>query len=674
LKLSAAAGGAALLAACTPTTATPSASPNTSAGATAVPSGVPGGLAKLEGPTIVTDASRFPKTLKEAPELAALVQQGKLPPVAQRVGQDPIVIQPAHEVGKYGGTLNKVWFGPSDMPLGRFFTGPTGLLLWDYEWKTVRPHLARSYTVSPDNKTFTVQLRRGMKWSDGAPLTADDIVFWFEDLYGNEELSPGPNELISIGGKSVTARKVDDMTVEFIAPAPFPLFLETLATPVSALYFGPIRMWPAPKHYLSKFHAKYVGKAEADRLAAAAGHPGWAAHLLQKVRFQGNTELPVLFPWVLKNTMSDPNVLVLERNPYSIWVDTDGNQLPYIGTVRHTRVESPDIMLLKTTAGEIDFGELVYTVPQLPVLIQNQDKGKYKVYRDPEQAGVGIFLNLSYEADPVIGDLLRNVDFRRALSMGIDRNQLNETFWLGTGTPSSAVPTRDNRYYPGDEWRTKWATLDLAQANQLLDKIGLTQKDSDGFRLRRDGKRLALQFMTFEEAIDMAQFAEMVKTQWKKIGVDLTLDPVSVDLMVERTEQNSAQVTFSNAITDDPFFGSGSQAPVSHAPGQILGVLHEEWWKSGGAKGKEPPADVKQAIALWSKLGTAATIEERIKVGQDLAKFAVDNVMTIGVVSGSLSFGIRIAKTNLGNVPARFPNSHILLTPVTAMAQTYYFK
>src|SRR5262249_44700390 len=141
------------------------------------------------------------------------------------------------------------------------------------------------------------------------------------------------------------------------------------------------------------------------------------------------------------------------------------------------------------------FMELQFTPAQLPVLVQNQDKGAYKTYLDPQQSGIGIALNLAYVEDPVIGDLFRTPDFRRALSMGLDRAPLSETFFVGAGIPSAAGPGPENKYYPGDDYKTKWATFDQAQANSLLDKVGLTQKDASGFRLRKDGKRLTLTFM-----------------------------------------------------------------------------------------------------------------------------------------------------------------------------------
>jgi peptide/nickel transport system substrate-binding protein len=683
LKLSAAAGGAAVLAACTPPSTSPSAAP--SAAGSAAPSGRTSAgkypLGKLEGPVIVTDAAKFPKTFKEAPELAALVQQGKLPPVAQRLGQDPLVIQPVHEVGKYGGTMNKVFFGGvNDLSVARFMTGGAPLLLWDYEWKTIKPNIARSFTVAPDNKSITVQLRRGMKWSDGSPFTADDIIFWKEDILDNEEIHPGLSPDMTIGGKQITIEKVDETTLRFVAAQAFPLLVEIMASPISDLGAtfrqqlgrgGPY----APKHYLSKFHAKYVGKEAADKLAADNKQNGWVANIKNLMQYNANPALPVIFPWIVKTPATDPTAFIIERNPYSIWVDTDGNQLPYIGTVRHVAVQGTDVMALKAASGELDFMELQFTPAQLPVLVQNQDAGKYKVYLDPQQAGVGIPLNLAYEEDPVLGELYRTADFRRALSLGIDRNQVNETFFLGTGIPSSSAPAPENKYYPGDEWQKKWATYDVAQANQLLDKIGLTQKDAEGYRLRKDGKRLTLNFMAVDRIIDQAQLGEVLKRFWKAIGIDLQVEAASTNLAQQRIQANQAQMTGNNAGTDEPFLSPGFQTPIGGGFSAILGVPYGQWITSGGKQGKEPFAEVKQANDLYNKGKTEAqTADERIAIGKELTKLAIDQVFIIGLVVGDLSLGIRIAKNTMGNIPARFQASNVLLTPVTAMPQTYYFK
>jgi peptide/nickel transport system substrate-binding protein len=179
-------------------------------GALAQGAGKSGLIGKLEGPEVVTDPAKFPKSLKEAPQLAALVKAGKLPPVAERVGQDPLVIKPLHEVGKYGGTWRGGFTGPADFWNGfRCCSGPDHLLFWDYTGDKVTPNIAKGYEMQDGGRTLVLHLRRGMKWSDGKPFTADDFVFWFQDIYQNKDLVPTPSAAMAINGKQGVIEKVD---------------------------------------------------------------------------------------------------------------------------------------------------------------------------------------------------------------------------------------------------------------------------------------------------------------------------------------------------------------------------------------------------------------------------------------------------------------------------------
>jgi peptide/nickel transport system substrate-binding protein len=673
LKASAATAGATFLIACQV------GEQNAPAGSLA-PSATPGSagrfpLGKLEGPVVITDASRFPTSFKEAPELAALVQQGKLPPVAQRIGQDPLVIQPVHGVGKYGGTLRKAVTGglQGDLTGHRFMTGPGSFLYIDYEWKKVVPNIARGYEMSPDNKVLTLQLRRGMRWSDGQPFTADDIMFWFEDIYNNEQVHPGNSQDLLVNGKPVIIEKVDTSSVRFVSPEPNPMLLQILATP-SGLARIPGLGGAAPKHYLQKFHAKYIGEAQANKLATDNKFASWPAYLQSLLEPKGNPDLPVVHPWVTKVPLTSPSSWVLERNPYYVGVDTQGNQLPYIGTVQHNVAENTEVIALRATSGELDYQELLFGVAKLPVLVDSQQRGGYKVSLDPQEAGIGIALNLAYEEDPEIGQLLQNVEFRRAISMGIDRKQINEAIFLGTGVPGSFVPSETNRYFPGKEWRTKWHELDLTQANALLDKLGYTQKDSEGFRLRKDGKgRVALEFLQVDRLADFAAIGEMIKQQWQKIGIVLSLTPAASGLAQQRIAANQAQMTGNVVGTEEPFLFVGTLSPTPGGFAQIMGVPYSTWYNSGGRQGKEPPALIKQQMDLLVR-GRTASDAERINIGKQLFQNAIDNVFNIGLVAQDLSLGIRIAKTTLGNVPERTLNANTLFSPVGVMAQTFYFK
>jgi peptide/nickel transport system substrate-binding protein len=312
LRLTAAAGSAAFLSACvTPTT---TASPTPAATATPGTAGkYP--LGQLEGAELITDTSKYPKTFKEAPELAELVKQGKLPPVADRIGQDPLVYKPVHEIGKYGGILHKSFIGTQDGTAFRFANGPDSLLWFDWQWKKVVPNIARGFDQSADGKTLTIQLRRGMKWSDGVPFDVDDIMFWYNDIYKNKDLVSGPSADLQINGKDVTVEKVDQYTVRFNSPEPNYLLASRMAAGAAAI--GGLSATPtgtalgmlAPAHYLKKLLPKYSSQAEIDKQAAAEKYTGWTLWFYDKFNIYLNVDLPTLAPWRTTRPNNDPELV-----------------------------------------------------------------------------------------------------------------------------------------------------------------------------------------------------------------------------------------------------------------------------------------------------------------------------------------------------------------------------
>src|SRR6266567_2012812 len=227
-------------------------------------------IGKLEGPEVVTDPAKFPKTFTEAPQLVELVKQGKLPPVAERIGQDPLVIKPLNEVGKYGGTWRGGFTGPADFWNGfRCCQGPDHLMFWDYTGDKVMPNIARGLEMQDGGRAWLVQLRRGMKWSDGKPFTADDFVFWFEDIYRNKDLVPTPSATLAINGKQGVIEKVDTYTVRYKFPEPYFMLPDVLAGSTDLggeAWRGTLGLGGyAPAHYLKQFHPKYVAPADLDR-------------------------------------------------------------------------------------------------------------------------------------------------------------------------------------------------------------------------------------------------------------------------------------------------------------------------------------------------------------------------------------------------------------------------
>jgi peptide/nickel transport system substrate-binding protein len=663
-------GGTLLLGACTSGRATRSNSAN-GTGASALP--------PIEGGTVVTDPAQFPTKLSESPDFAKLVAEGKLPPVAERVGQDPLVIKPLQSVGKYGGEIRRGFTGAGDTVNGtRFCAGPDTLLFWDYQLKEIVPNLARGYKLSADGKVMTLHLRRGMRWSDGHPFTADDIIFWREDINLNPELPGGSPSLLTAGGP-VQVRKVDDYTVEYVAPVPHPLLPTMMASSRrSGLATGPIdEAGYAPKHYLSQFLPKYTSEAEATRKAKAAGAESWALHVQQRMDWPNNPDLPVLTPWVVTRPINNAP-WVLEANPYSIWVDSQGNQLPYIPKITMRDSGNSEVLKTQAASGAYDFQDRGLDLTGLQVLLQNQRRSKYTIYRAPnDDLNLVLRLNLAYAKDKTIGDLLRNVDFRRALSLGINRDEINKTFLFDTGVPTASMVGDDSPYFPGKEWRTKWATHDVAQANQLLDKIGLTKRDGDGFRLRPDGKgRVRMDFDATKSYADFPGVAEMVKRHWREIGIDASVQTVDAASLTNRILANEVMVNPLGGFSTDVFVDRLNVLAQNNNAG-VMGVPYAQWFDSGGKKGVRPPESLRlqEAFDLLGRGLRTVDDAERAEIGKRIYMLHADMVWSIGLVGfAPLLYGLYLAKNNLGNVPRRVLNDQFIHTPSNALPMTFYYK
>ena len=639
-------------------------------------------IGKLEGPEVVTDPAKFPKALNEAPQLAALVKAGKLPPVSERVGQDPLVIKPLREIGKYGGTWRAGFTGPADFWNGfRCCSGPDHLMFWDYTGDKVMPNLARGLEMQDGGRTWLLQLRRGMKWSDGKPFTADDFVFWFEDIYRNKDLIPTPSAAMAINGKQGTIEKADTYTVRYRFPEPYFMLPDVLAgsTDLAGQMFGYRGMGGfAPAHYMKQFHPKYAGTAELDRKVKEAKFDSWVRMFLAKNDWALNPDLPVLSAWKTVTPINTPT-WTLERNPYSVFVDTAGNQLPYIDRVVLTLAENLEVLNLRAIAGEYDYASRHVDLGKLPVFIENQQKGGYKVYLDPGDYGGDMIIkfNLNYDADPEIAKWFNTADFRRALALGIDRDQINETFWLGTGTPSSVVPADANKYNPGPQYRRMWATLDVKKANEMLDKIGLAKKDGEGYRLRADGKgRLRIEIMTLGgQFVQYTQISEMIREQWKKIGIDLKVQEVERSLALQRTANNEQQLgAWNNDGSEHLFTFPLHVFPFELASVASSGPLYVKWFHSAGAQGKEPEPRMKELMEKWKK-AFGVPEKERIQLGKDIWKIAAEEVYIIGVIGmGPASMGVRVVKNNMGNIPSRQYNSPDGKTPGISRPATFFYK
>ena len=637
---------------------------------------------KAEGATVITDPQMMPNKFQESPMLAERVKAGTLPPVEERLPKDPLVLKPLEGIGKFGGTIRTAGEGSAEL-MARV-SGMDKLIYWDATGTNNVPSVAKTWELSADAKTLTFTLREGMKWSDGQPFTTDDILFWFEDIWGNKELTPIQDPALTTAGGPMKLEVVDKVTVKFIFADPFWNITDLFSESYSVVSGGSVMNYWLPRgpyypaHYVKKFHAKYVAKAELDKMVAEAKVDNWVKLLESKVVWSENVEYPVLAPWITVQPKKS-GVWLLERNPYFWEVDTDGNQLPYVDKWTATIIPEPKVIQMRTIAGEHDFQFRQLVMANLPALLKMQSQGNYAVYLDPAMIGqvIGITFNQSYEEDAEIAKWLRTPDFRRALSLALDRDQFNEAFYFGLGVPGSNMTGKASPENPGEEtYRKLWSTYDVKKANEMLDKLGLDKKDGEGFRLRTDGKgRLTLGWPLPQYASVYAEAAEMSRKQWAAVGINMEIKPIGDQKFTEDRDKNLNQIQWAGNWGAERMW-AGGDAKYHVLPADTksnVGVKIGLWYVTNGKEGMEPQdPELKKALDLY-RAGFVMKTEERNKTAQEIWKIVVDQQYSIGII-GQISFWPRVVSTKLGNVPKGVCFEFHCRFPSAGRLETFYWK
>jgi peptide/nickel transport system substrate-binding protein len=567
-----------------------------------------------------------------------------LPPLAERLPEEPLVVAPYASIGKYGGTLdalsNATEAGTSDF----LSTRHVNLVRYSDDLQTIVPNVAKGWEWNDDYTQLTFFLRKGHKWSDGQPFTAEDVKFWYDNLSLDSKVIEKPKDYVLVAGERMTVDVVDPQTVRFNLPAPKPGLLAHFATSFAQGF--------QPKHFLGKFHPDI--NPDADKLAQDAGFENGLAVI--KAYF-GNSDwtdtpspllnspdkvaklpadvVPTLESFLTVSDTTEGRHYV--ANPYFFMVDTQGNQLPYISEQDEVYANDNEVRLLKLINGEADYKTQSLQLADAPVLLENQEKGDYTIHLKPKIAMHAFSFNVTSadeEKRKVFGDLR----FRRAMSIAINRDELNETAYFGQGVPAQYTGFSPVPDFVDDKWSSFAAEYDADGAKALLDEIGMADTDGDGFRELPNGDKLVLNLQFATQGI-AGQVVELVGQYWADVGIQTTVKEVTPDEY--RSLQSSNQLDVGAWEKGQPLgiiLGNNELwvPPFENYFGHRTGMLWAEWVDSNGSKGVEPPDYVKQLIDdINAFQSTPAGTPESAALGARLVENMTGNLLFIGTVSSS---------------------------------------
>ncbi len=584
--------------------------------------------ARAETVTVGAPDAPMPAGFTESAKLEPKVAAGELPPIDQRLPKSPRIVGESdlRGLGKQGGKMRMLVGRAKDTRLLVVY-GYARIVCYNEDFE-LEADIAETVEVE-DGRIFTITLREGHKWSDGQPFTTEDLRYWWEDVANNEELSPsGPPKLMMVDGVAPTVEVLSETQIRYSWPAPNPYFLPSLAGARPMFIYR-------PAHYLKPFHVKYAEQTALEQAVTASNSRNWAQLHNRKdnlYRFD-NPNLPTLQPWI-NSTAPPAQRFIGARNPYYHRVDSAGQQLPYIDEFLLDVVNS-QLIPAKTGAGDsdlqargINFGDFTFLKAEEP----NRDY-QVRLWRTVRGSAFALYPNMN-TTDPAFRKLNRDVRFRRALSLAIDRDEINALIYLGLGLPGNQSVLPDSPLYDED-LRQRYAQFDLAQANALLDDIGLSERNDDGIRLMPDGRSLEIVIESAGENTQETDVLELIHDYWLQAGVKLHIKPSQREVLRNRIFTGETVMTLwfgyeNGAVT--PGMSPAEFAPVGqhsyHWP--KWGQHHETSGKSGEPVDMPKPMALMKLYETWSK---ATKAEEREAAWREMLEIHADQVYTIGLVA-----------------------------------------
>ena len=582
----------------------------------------------------------------EAPSLAKKVAAGKLPPVEERLPFNPRKLNFKNlglKIGKYGGSIRMLMARAKDARQMSVY-GYSRLVGYHPKTFELEADILESFEVE-EGRRFTFELRRGHRWSDGQPLTSEDFRYWWEDVANNKALSPvGPPKIMTINGELPIFEVINRYKFRYTWKRPNPDFLPRLAS-ASPLYIY------RPAHYMRQFHEKYTEQDILKETVKKSKQRNWAAlhNKMDNLYRNDNVDLPVLQPWV---SISKPSAsrLIFKRNPFFHRVDPEGKQLPYADSFIFT-IANNKLIPAKTGTGEVDLQARYLRFDDYTFLKKGEERSPYstRLWKTAKGAHLALFPNLNVN-NPILRKLIRDVRFRRALSLSVHRHEINQVIYYGLaiGGNNSVLP-ESPLYRP--TYRNKWANFDLQKANQLLDEIGLVQRDSSGIRLMPDGSPLHLIIETAGESTEQTDVLELVRDSWLKIGIKIFSKPSQRNVFRNRIFSGETAMSIWSGVENGLITANSS--PAEFVPTSQQSLQWPKWgqyYETNGKAGEKPTGEhVIHLLELYQRWKNTAAQKEKSKIWQKILEIHSDQVYSIGLVAAVLQ--PVVVSSQLKNVP-----------------------
>lgn len=589
------------------------------------------GLPLLPGLASAVRAGEGAPEPVETPYFAGQVAEGKLPKVADRLPKTPRIVDlPAmqREIGRPGGTWRMLMGDQRDLRMMTVYS--YARLVGLSPSLDIVPDILERLDVE-DGRTFTLHLREGHRWSDGEPFTAEDFRYYFEDVANNPQLSPsGLNLALLANGKPPKFEVLDPRTVRYAWEDPNPGFVPALAGAQPLFIFMPF-------HYMKKYHPRYAAKDKLEALVKKARVVDWSALHERKGRQYRpeNPDLPTLDPW-WNRTAPPAQQFVFERNPFFHRVDTAGHQLPYIDTAEIT-IATTHLIPAKVASGEANLQARYLNFEDYTFLKAAEGQNHYqtRLWQLGQGAYAALYPNFTC-ADAGWRAVLRDKRVRRALSLGINRRDINRVIFFGLARESANTVLPESPLYR-PELASAWTGHDVAEANRLLDEAGLNRRDHDGTRFLPDGRRAEITVETAGDNPIFADILELVASDWAQLGLRTFSHPSHLDIFRKRIV--NGQTIMAIATGFDNGVPTADFEPEDLAPVREAQYQWSRWglnYESQGHQGE--PVDMPEfqsLLDLYRAWRHAATEDEKRSIWTKMLDINAELVVTIGIVNSA---------------------------------------